>query len=767
MAIDSLGVKHAALETEISLNQCLSVLTLIFDEDCTIPFVTRYRKERTGGLDEVQIRDIKDAYEEYLETEKRRAFILETIKKLEKLTPDLEKKIKAAPNLTVLEDLYAPYKSKRKTKAMKAQDAGLGPLFDILKVTTKSLEELKSELGDKFLNKEHKILTFEDALSGALDIFVEGIAHDSEIKDQLRKDYWNEATLSSAKRPKAEEEKDYLKFKDYFEFSEPLTNLKDEKNSHRFLAMRRGMTLKILKLDVNYSEEAATAFIIKKYVPENSGIRDILEKAAGKSYRLFIHSSLDVEIKTELKKISDLSAINVFGKNLKDLLLQPYLGAKCVLGIDPGVRTGCKIAVVDDTGKYILDTVIYPHQSVTHKDKSEKILLALFEKFKIFHVAIGNGTYGRETLSFVEETIKANKLNKIKATLISESGASIYSTSEIARKEFPELDPTVRGAISIARRFQDPLAELVKIDPKSIGVGQYQHDVNQSKLKKSLEEVVESCVNYVGVDINTASAPLLSYISGIGPTLAKNVVSFREKKGGFKSREELLNVSRFNEKIYQQSAGFMRIYNGKHPLDSTFIHPENYPKIESWALMNKVKLEELIEDSGLINKLEKDKAFEDEVGDFTHKDIISSLKAPSQDPRSEFKSIEFRDDIKSIEDLKVGEWYTGVVNNITKFGAFVDIGIKESGLLHISQISDTFVKDPLSVLKVGQEVKAQVLDIDYERKRISLSCKKGKSDHNYAEYKSSNVKHSGKKSKQISQDPCPKSPFSALKNFKV
>jgi uncharacterized protein len=756
MAIDSSGVQFASQETDISLKQCISVLSLLLDEDCTIPFVTRYRKEKTGGLDEVQIRDIKEAYEGYLEREKRREFILETIKKMEKLTPELEKQIKAASTLTILEDLYAPFKSKRKTKAMKAQEAGLGPLAEILRVTTNSLTEIEKEAGDKYLNIEHKITTFQEALAGALDIIIETIAHDTEIKEQLREDFWKEAKLVSSKRLKAEEEKEYLKFKDYFEFSEPISQLKDEKNSHRFLAMRRGMSLKILKIEVCYDEETAISFIAKKYLPDHSGVKETLEKAIGKSYRLFIHTSLDVEIKTELKKVSDQSAIDVFGKNLRDLLLQPYLGAKCVLGVDPGVRTGCKLAVVDDTGKYIIDTVIYPFQSKSQKDKAEKILLALTEKFNIFHMAIGNGTYGRETLQFIEGILKNASLKKVKATLISESGASIYSTSDIARKEFPDLDPTVRGSISIARRFQDPLAELVKIDPKSIGVGQYQHDVNQTKLKKSLEEVVESCVNYVGVDINTASAPLLSFISGIGPALAKNVVSAREKKGGFKKRAELLEVSRFNDKIYQQSAGFLRIYKEENPLDSTFIHPENYPKIESWATQNNVKLHQLVEDKDLIKKLESDKSFSDTVGEFTHKDIISSLRAPSQDPRSEFKSIEFRDDIRSIKDLKVGEWYTGVINNITKFGAFVDIGIKESGLLHISQISDTFVKDPLSILKVGQEVKAQVLEIDLERKRISLSCKKG-----------SKALYQQKPQKEKSQPKKSKSPFSALKNFKV
>ena len=430
-----------------------------------------------------------------------------------------------------------------------------------------------------------------------------------------------------------------------------------------------------------------------------------------------------MELKSELKTIADNAAIDVFGVNLKNLLLQPYLGSKAVLGIDPGIRTGCKVVVIDDTGKYVGDHVIYPFAPKFDTQGSKVIIDKLVEAFQIKYIAIGNGTNGRETLEFIEDNIDAVKSGDVKAAMINESGASIYSASDIARKEFPDKDVTVRGAISIARRFQDPLAELVKIDPKSIGVGQYQHDVNQVRLKKSLGAVVEDCVNFVGVDINTASAPLLSYISGIGPSIAENIVKTREKKGVFKSRGQLLDVSRFSEKIFQQAAGFLRIYNGDHPLDGTFIHPEQYPILEAWTKEQGTDLNSLVQDKEVIAKLEKDQALKEKVGDLTFADIVKSLKAPKQDPRSEFKPVEFRKDVRKIEDLKDGQWYTGVVNNITNFGAFVDLGVKESGLLHVSQIADEYIENPMDKLKVGEKLKVRVIGLDLERKRISLSCK--------------------------------------------
>ncbi|CBW26637.1 putative transcriptional accessory protein [Halobacteriovorax marinus SJ] len=767
MAIDSQAVVYASTNTEITAKQVIAVLTMLIDEECTIPFITRYRKEATGGLDEVQIRDIQSSYEEYLEREKRRQFILDTIKKQEQLTPELEKKILAAQTLNQLEDIYAPYKVKKKTKGMIATEAGLAPFADLILSTKGSMQDLAKE-AVKFINPDKKVQNFDDAVKGACDIIIEKFAHDTEIKEQLRADYWKEAILKSTKRDKAEAVKDFEKYKDYFEFEQRVSELKDPKASHRFLAMRRGMTQKVLKVEVSFPEEVATGLIKKKYFDDEAlTLVNVLMDCSKKAFNNYIHGSLDLEMKTDLKKLSDESAINVFGVNLKNLLLQPYLGAKAVLGMDPGVRTGVKLAVVDNTGKFLVDTVVYPHPPKNHVVESAKIIEAIIDQFGIEYIAIGNGTYGRETLAIVEKHVEQVKEGKVKATMISEAGASIYSASEIARKEFPDKDPTVRGAISIARRFQDPLAELVKIDPKSIGVGQYQHDVNQTRLKKSLDGVVESCVNFVGVDINTASAPLLSFISGIGPSVAKNVVKYREENQGFSNREELLKVSRFSNKVFQQAAGFLRVYGGENPLDSTFIHPESYEAIKNWCDGNGLAVNDLIQNNEQILKMEKDSSFRDQVGEYTHNDIIKSLRAPSQDPRTEFKTTEFRKDISKIGDLKVDEWYPGIVTNITQFGAFVDIGIKENGLLHVSQIADKFVENALDELKVGQELKVRVKDVDLDRGRISLSCKQ---DDGNAEFKSNyeSTPRRGAKPKSApkSDAPLKNNAFAGLKNFK-
>ena len=515
------------------------------------------------------------------------------------------------------------------------------------------------------------------------------------------------------------------KFKDFFDFSEPLSKIKDPKASHRYMAMRRGMNLKVLKVDAEITPETGIGLIEEHFFPkkEKLGNYELLKKCAEKSFTNYIQPSLDLEVKNELKKIADTAAISVFGVNLKNLLLQPYLGSKAVLGIDPGVRTGCKVVIVDETGKFMGDHVVYPHEPRNDKVGAAQILSKMIEMFKVEYVAIGNGTYGRETLEFVESHIPSVKEGKVKATMISEAGASIYSASDIAREEFPDKDVTVRGAISIARRFQDPLAELVKIDPKSIGVGQYQHDVNQVQLKNNLESVVETCVNFVGVDLNTASAPLLSYVSGIGPTVAQNVVKFRDQNGGFKSRSELLKVSRFTQKVFEQSAGFLRIYHGPHPLDGTFIHPERYGVLEEWVKSKNKNLKDLLTDESIQNELSKDSELKNKMGELTLADIVKCLKAPSQDPRTTFKSVEFTKGISELKDLKIGQWYQGVVTNLTMFGAFVDIGIKENGLLHISEMSDRFVENAMDVLKVGQELKVRVLGIDMDRRRISLSCK--------------------------------------------
>lgn len=771
MSLDANALAYAAQKSEIDARKVMATAELLFNQECTIPFISRYRKEATGNLDEVQIRAIKDAYEEHIEMEKRREFILDAIKKMEKLTPELEKKIKAADTLNKLEDLYAPYKSKRKTKGTIAKEKGLEPLSEFLLTSKDSFESKIEELKKRFVDdSEGKVKDMKEALDGACDILVENFAQDPDLKEDLRKEFWSSGKVTSGKRKDAEKITDWEKFKDFFEFDEPVEKLKDPKNTHRFLAMRRGMNLKVLKLEVGIDSEVAYQKVEGHMFPntENLGNYDLLQKLGKKAYDNAISSSLDLELKSELKQIADNAAIDVFGVNLKNLLLQPYLGSKAVLGIDPGIRTGCKVVVIDETGKYIGDHVVYPFAPKFDVKGSAMILEKLVETFNIEYIAIGNGTNGRETLEFVEDNIKAVKDGKVKASMINESGASIYSASDIARKEFPDKDVTVRGAISIARRFQDPLAELVKIDPKSIGVGQYQHDVNQVRLKKSLGAVVEDCVNFVGVDINTASAPLLSYISGIGPSIAENIVKTREKKGVFKSRGELLEVSRFSDKIFQQSAGFMRIYNGANPLDATFIHPEQYPILESWAKENGTELASLVNDKEMVAKLAADKSLKDKVGDLTFEDIVKSLRAPKQDPRSEFKPVEFRKDVRKMDDLEPGQWYTGVVNNITNFGAFVDLGVKESGLLHVSQISDDFVENPMDKLTVGQTLKVKVIELDLERKRISLSCKSDAKAEAGANYSGGPRKKKGGAGKGA---PPPReiknNAFAGLKGFKV
>jgi len=704
----------------------MATCKLLFEEECTIPFIARYRKEVTGGMDEVQIRDIQDSYNEYVETEKRRIFILDAIKKMEALTPELERQIKAAVNLNQLEDIYAPYKSKKKTKAMIAKDNGLEPLSEMILKGTIDIRTILPELEEKFVKPSAgKIKDVQEAINGACDILIESFAHQLELKEKIRQLFWDSGVIKSVLRKDGDKIEEANKFKDFYEFSEPLSKIKDPKSSHRYMAMRRGMNLKVLKVDAEIMPELGIGLVEDTFFPKKTSLPnyELLKKCAEKSYNNYIHPSLDLEVKNELKKIADTAAISVFGVNLKNLLLQPYLGSKAVLGIDPGVRTGCKVVIVDQTGKFLGDHVIYPFEPRNDKVGSAQILTKMIEMFQVEYIAIGNGTFGRETLEFVESHIPQVKDGKVKATMISEAGASIYSASDVAREEFPDKDVTVRGAISIARRFQDPLAELVKIDPKSIGVGQYQHDVNQIQLKNNLEAVVESCVNFVGVDLNTASAPLLSYVSGIGQSVAQNIVKYRDQHGGFKTRAELLKVSRYSQKIFEQSAGFLRIYQGKHPLDGTFIHPERYGTLETWVKEKNRELQDLLTDQNLQNELATDKNLKNTIGELTLTDIVKCLKAPSQDPRTTFKSVEFTKGISDLKDLKIGQWYNGVVTNITMFGAFVDIGIKENGLLHISEMSDRFVENAMEELKVGQELKVRVLGIDMDRRRISLSCK--------------------------------------------
>jgi len=540
---------------------------------------------------------------------------------------------------------------------------------------------------------------------------------------------------------------------------EPIKSLLTSKASHRFLAMLRGKTLKIVKIRIEVNQAEALKVVETRVVSNfsGSGCPAVLNTCVETAYKKHLHSSVSNEFITEMRAIAEEAAISVFGTNLEHLLLAPYLGSKTVMGIDPGVRTGCKVVVVDTTGKLLFDHVIYLHEEGNKAEQAKVILNKTIETLKIEHIAIGNGTFGRETLAFVEENVPSVQSAAVKATLVSEAGASVYSASDAAIEEFPNKDITVRGAVSIARRFQDPLSELVKIDPKSIGVGQYQHDVNQKKLQQSLEGVVEHCVNYVGVDLNTASYHLLQFISGIGPTLSKNVIAFRNKEGRFKNRQELLKVGRFTEKVFQQAAGFLRIYDGDNPFDSTFVHPERFAEINSWCAAHSVEAKDLLNKKEIVAQFAADTDLETKFGEHTFKDIVASLNSPSQDPRTSFKSTNFSKGLKSLADVKVGSVYVGVVNNITNFGAFVDIGIKETGLVHISQLADKFVEDPFKVVKVGQEVKVRVLEIDPERKRLALSCK---SDTRRPQPPQ---KKNPKKATRMSTNR----PFAALKNFKI
>ena len=727
MSCEIKAVAYVSKKTQVLEARIKAVLQLSYQENCTVPFITRYRKENTGGLDEVQIRAILEFYEDYLEIEKRRAYILDTIAEMGKLSPDIQKAVASAETLNQLEDIYAPFKSKRKTKAQAAMEKGLEPLAKILLATPLSVGELESRhIGEFVPGLLADIASFQDAINGACDILIDRFAHDLSIKETLRSAHWREGVIISSKHPDAADVPDHLKFKDFFDYKESIVSLKEARAIHRFLAMRRGMLLKVLKVEVYHDPAFAQKLIEGIYFSkrESLGCYSMLRKCSEQAYSHYLHLSLDLEIKSDLKKLADESSIKVFGKNLKDLLLSPYLGAKRVMGVDPGVRTGCKIVVIDNTGKLLDDTVIYPHQPRNDIDGSRKTMDALLKKHDIEYIAIGSGTYGRETLSFFEENIEAVKSGKVRATLISEAGASIYSTSPLAAEEFPDKDPAVRGSVSIARRFQDPLAELVKIDPKSIGVGQYQHDVNQVKLKEALDSVVESCVNFVGVDLNTASVPLLSYVSGITRTLAANVVKHREASGGFKDRAELLKVPQFSAKIFEQAAGFLRIYGGVNPLDATFIHPERYEGLTGWTKKRGLSLAQLAKETSSCDLLAEDLDMKLEIGEMTLADIVKSLKSPSQDPRTVFKSVEFHKGLSSLNEVNVGAWYTGVVTNITHFGAFVSIGIKENGLIHKSEMSDTYVENPLDFMQVGQELKVRVLSKDLERSRMAFSCKK-------------------------------------------
>lgn len=688
----------------ISQQQVTAVLELL-NEGATIPFIARYRKDKTGALDEVQIQAIQDEAKFQQEFTDRKAFIEKTITEQGKMTEALQEKINAATTLAALEDIYLPYKPKRKTKAQTARENGLEPLALLLleQGNTIPLDEAANYITEN-------VKTAEDALQGARDIIAEIINEDATVRAKMRKLFEDSATVQS--KVLADKEAEGIKYKDYYDFSEPIHKIP----SHRILAVMRGFMEGVLRMSIAPVEEDALTIIEKLYVKANNYAGEQVAKAGKDAYRRLLQPSLESEFRMALKTKGDEEAINVFAENLRQLLLSSPLGGKRLLAIDPGYRTGCKVVCLDDKGSLKKTELIYIHEP-GRLASAEQTIRNLVKQYDIQSIAVGDGTAGRETEQFVK------KLNLgLPIFLVNEDGASIYSASEIAREEFPDQDITVRGAVSIGRRLMDPLAELVKIDPKSIGVGQYQHDVNQVRLKERLDQTVVSCVNLVGVNLNTASKHLLSYVSGIGPSIAENIVKHRDEIGGFTSRKQLLKVPRLGNKAYEQCAGFLRIKEGDNPLDASAVHPEVYDVVAKMAADLGLDVKTLIGNEGAIKQLDTKKYINDTIGEHTIKDILNELKKPGLDPRSEAQAFEFAN-IYSIEDVHVGMIVPGVVTNITRFGAFVDIGVKQDGLVHVSEISHTYITDPNEALKLNQQVQVKVLEVDAVRKRISLSIK--------------------------------------------
>lgn len=692
----------------LGLVQVKNTLELI-EEGATVPFISRYRKERTGSMDEVQVAAVRDEYEQLKELDKRKEYILKTIEEQGKLTADLKDRIEKTLDPKELEDIYLPYKPKRKTRATVARDRGLEPLA---KIIMKQQELLPEKRAAEYINDE--VPTVEDALQGARDIIAEWISENSRARNIVRHHFSREAVIYS-KLVKGKEEEG-AKYQDYFDFYEPLKKCP----SHRVLAMRRGEKEGFLKISVEPEAEKVIMDLNRMFVSGSYDVSQQVEEAVADSYKRLLAPSIENEFKAESKERADNEAIRVFAENLRQLLLSSPLGQKRVLALDPGYRTGCKLVCLDAQGNLLHNATIYPHPPQADRSGATRKISALVEQYKIEAIAIGNGTASRET----ERFIKLVRLPEgIQVFVVNEAGASIYSASKVARDEFPDYDVTVRGAVSIGRRLMDPLAELVKIEPKSIGVGQYQHDVDQGNLKKSLDDVVESCVNMVGVDVNTASQHLLTYISGLGPALAQNIVNHRAENGPFKSRDEIKSVPRMGDKAFEQSAGFLRISEAKNPLDNSAVHPESYFVVKKMAKDLGCKLEELVKDESLVSSIDISKYVTDKIGIPTLKDIVDELKKPGRDPRTEIEVFEFSKDVNSVADLKPGMELPGIVTNITNFGAFVDVGVKQDGLVHISHMADRFIKDPNEVVKLNQKVQVRVLEVDERRARISLSMK--------------------------------------------
>lgn len=681
----------------------------LLNEGATIPFISRYRKEVTGGLDEVQIGAIKDQLDKLTELSKRKETILATIEEQEKLTPELRKRIEESWDSTEIEDLYLPYKPKRVTKAEIARRKGLEPLAKIVMMQNEN--NLSARI-KSFIKGEVK--NAEEALQGARDIIAEWINENESARNTVRNSFAHTAMITS-KVIKGKEEEG-TKYRDYFDFSESLNRA----SSHRLLALRRGEAEGILRVSISPDAESCLDRLNRRFVKGRGEVSEQVATAVDDSFKRLLKPSIETEFSNQSKAKADEEAIRVFAENLRQLLLAPPLGQKRVLGVDPGYRTGCKLVCLDAQGNLLHNEAIFPHPPQNEKGKAAAKVAQLVATYAIDAIAIGNGTASRETEQFITN-IRYDR--KVQVFVVSENGASIYSASKIAREEFPEYDVTVRGAVSIGRRLMDPLAELVKIDPKSIGVGQYQHDVEQNALKKSLDQTVESCVNLVGVNVNTASKHLLTYISGLGPTLAQNIVNYRAEHGPFTSRKELMKVPRMGEKAFEQSAGFLRIPDGKNPLDNSAVHPESYPIVERMAKDLKCSVADLITDKALKKKLKLTDYLTDKVGMPTLLDIMEELDKPGRDPRQTIQVFAFDPTVKTIEDLKEGQVLPGIVTNITNFGCFVDVGIKENGLVHISELADRFVSDPTQVVSIHQHVKVKVLSVDLSRKRVQLSMK--------------------------------------------
>jgi uncharacterized protein len=697
---------------ELNLTQRQVAATAqLLEEDATIPFIARYRKEVTGSLDEVTITTIRDRLNQLEELEKRREAILKSLEKRELLTDELKGKIMVAETMSSLEDIYLPFRPKRRTRATIAKEKGLEPLANLIfeQEDIDPIEESK-----KFIDAEKGVETVEDALQGARDIIAERVNEDQEARAKIRELFTTKGTIKA--KVISGKEEDAIKYKDYFDWEEPIKKVP----SHRLLAMRRGEKESFLTLHILPEEIDALKILVDQFVKNNNAASEHVKLAAEGGYKRLLSSSMENEIQSASKNRADEEAIRVFAENLRQLLLAPPLGQKRVMAIDPGFRTGCKVVCLDSQGKLLHHTTIYPHEPQNKKDEAAKILRDLFERFQTEVIAVGNGTAGRETEVFIRTL---NLSGDIVVIMVNESGASVYSASDAAREEFPDHDITVRGAVSIGRRLMDPLAELVKIDPKSIGVGQYQHDVDQKLLREKLDDVVMSCVNMVGVELNTASTQLLSYVSGLGPKRAQSIVDYRNKNGPFKSRGELKKVPGLGPKAFEQGAGFIRIRDGENPLDASAVHPESYRVVKDMANDLRCSVRDLIQNEELRKKIDLKNYITDTIGLPTLNDIMSELSKPGRDPREKFEIFSFAEGINSMEDLKVGMNLPGIVTNITNFGAFVDIGVHQEGLVHKSELADKFVKNPTDIVRLHQRVSVTVLNVDLPRKRIALSMK--------------------------------------------